>query len=70
MFRDNPGVDMKLWWPSDVTRTFCLDHELAEVKMSAVISHVVYISRGRADILLRATEEEFLSLKLDVQDSI
>ena len=70
MFRDNPSVDVKIQWLSDVTRTFCLDRELAEVKMSAVTYSFVYISRRRTDIIQRATEEEFLSLKLDAQDSI
>lgn len=69
-FRDNPTVDTKLRWLSDVTRAFRLDRELAEVKMSAVTSRFVYISRSRDDIIQSATKGEFLSLTLDVQDSI
>ena len=69
MFRDNLSLDVKIRLLSDVTRTFCLDRELAEVKMSAVTSFV-YIARRGTDIIQRATEREFLSLKLDAQDSI
>ena len=57
-------------WLSDVTRTFCIDRELDEVKMSAVTSRFVYISRRRIDIIKGATEGEFLFLKLEAQDSI
>lgn len=70
LFRDNPAVDSKLRWLSDVTKAFHLDRELAEVKMSAVTSRFVYISRRRNDIIDSATQGEFLSLKLDVQDSV
>ena len=38
--------------------------------MSAVTSRFVYISRRRDDIIESATIGEFLSLKLDLQDSI
>ena len=38
--------------------------------MSAVTFRFVYISRRRTGIIQRATEGEFLSLKLDAQDSI
>jgi len=69
-FRDNPTVDMKLRWLTDVTKTFRLDRELAEVKMSAVTSNFVFISRHRQDIVDRVTSGEFLSLYLDIQDSV
>lgn len=70
IFRDNPTVDTKLRWLSDVTKAFRLDRELAEVKMSAVTSRFVYISRRRDDIIESAIKGAFLSLKLEVQDSI
>ena len=70
LFRDNPSVDLKLRWLSDVTKAFHLDRELAEVKMAAVTSRFVYISRRRKDIIESATKGEFLSLKLDAQDSV
>ena len=68
-FRDNPGCDVKLRWLAEVTKAFRLDRELAEVKMSAVTSRFVYISRCRTDIIDRVMGGEFLSLTLDRQDS-
>ncbi|XP_064120272.1 uncharacterized protein LOC135224879 [Macrobrachium nipponense] len=49
---------------------FSLDRELAEVKMSAVTSRFVYISRHRLDIINRVKGGEVLSLVLDVQDDV
>ncbi len=69
-FKENASCDLKLRWLSDVTQTFRLDRELAEVKMSAVTSRFVYISRRRKDIIDRVTGGEFMSLHLDIQDSI
>lgn len=69
MFIDNPTVDVKLRWLSEITKAFSLDRELAEVKMAAITSRFVYISRKRANIIESATKGEFLSLKLDLQDS-
>lgn len=69
LFRDNPSVETKLRWLSEVNRSFSLDRNLAEVKMSAVTSRFVYISRTRLDIIDSVTKGEFLSLFLDVQDS-
>ena len=68
MFRDSPGVDVKLRWLSEVTKAFSLDRELAEVKMSAITSRFVYISRRRQDVLDNVKNGEFLSLHLDTQD--
>lgn len=70
LFCENPTVDTKLRWLSDVTKSFHLDRELAEVKMSAVTSRFVYVSRKRADIIESATKGNFLSLKLQVEDSV
>ena len=70
LFRENPSVDVKLRWLSEVNKTFRLDRELAEVKMSAVTSRFVYISRRREYIINKVTNGEFLSLLLDVQDSV
>ena len=50
-FQENPPNSVKLRWLSDVTVAFRLDRELAEVKMSAVTSRFVYISRHRKDII-------------------
>ena len=69
MFEGNPGVDIKLRWLAEVNRVFGLDRTLAEVKMSAVTSRFVYISRKRSDIVQRVTAGEILSLLLVVQDS-
>ena len=68
MFRDSPGVDVKLRWLSEVTKAYQLDRELAEVKMSAITSRFVYISRLRQDIVDNVKNGEFLSLYLDTQD--
>ena len=69
-FQQNPTTAVKLRWLHDVTTTFRLDRELAEVKMSAVTSRFVYISRRRKDILDSVMGGEFPSLQLDIQDSI
>jgi len=69
VFRDNPGVDIKLRWLAEVNRAFSLDRNLAEVKMSAVTSRFVYVSRSRQDIINSVTKGEFLALQLDKQDS-
>jgi len=68
-FSGNPSTDTKLRWLSEVTKTFQLQRELAEVKMAAVTSRFVYISRRRADIIDRVKTGEFLSLPLILQDS-
>ncbi|XP_050714202.1 uncharacterized protein LOC126997248 [Eriocheir sinensis] len=60
----SPTVDTKIRWLSEVTRTFHLDRNLAEVKMAAVTSRFVYISRRRADIVDTVTRGELLSLFL------
>ncbi|MPC62671.1 hypothetical protein E2C01_056760 [Portunus trituberculatus] len=69
MFQDNPRVDIKLRWLAEVNRVFGLDRTLAEVKMSAVTSRFVYISRERPDIIQRVMAGEFLALTLVEQDS-
>lgn len=69
LFRDNPSVETKLRWLSEVNKYYCLDRTLAEVKMSAVTSRFVYISRKRADIIDSVAKGNFLSLFLDAQDS-
>jgi len=66
LFKENPTVDTKIRWLSEVTKTFPLNWELAEVKMSDVTFRFVYISRRRTDIIDRVTSDEFLSLFLDV----
>ncbi|XP_045118197.1 uncharacterized protein LOC123508526 [Portunus trituberculatus] len=68
-FPNNPGVDVKLRWLSEVTRHFSLDRALAEVKMSAVTSRFVYVSRRRQDIVQSVVAGDFLALKLRVEDS-
>ena len=68
-FRDNPSVETKLRWLSEVNTNFSLDRNLAEVKMSAVTSRFVYVSRKRVDVIDSITKGEFLSLFLDAQDS-
>jgi len=70
VFQENPSNDVKIRWLSEVTKAFCLDRELAEVKMSAVTSRFVYISRQHEDIIDKVTKGEFLSIFLQVQDSI
>lgn len=69
LFKDNPSVDIKLRWLSEVTRTFHLDRDLAEVKMAAITSRFVYISRSRSDIVDSVTKGEIVSLFLEIQDS-
>ena len=50
-FKENSSSEVKLRWLNDVTKAFHLDRDLAEVKMSAVTSRFVYISRCRNDIV-------------------
>lgn len=69
LFRGSPSVETKLRWLSEVNKGFSLDRSLAEVKMSAVTSRFVYISRSRTDIIDSVTKGEYLSLFLDMQDS-
>ncbi|KAK3885525.1 hypothetical protein Pcinc_010266 [Petrolisthes cinctipes] len=68
-FSGNPSTDTKLRWLSDVNRAFQQQRELAEVKMAAVTSRFVYISRKRQDIIDRVKAGEFLSLPLILEDS-
>ena len=68
-FKDNPNVDIKLRWLSEVNQAFNLDRFQTEVKMAAITSRFVYISRRRTDIVDSVTRGEFLSLFLEVQDS-
>lgn len=68
-FLDNPGVNVKIRWLSEVNKVFCLERTLAEVKMSAATSTFVYISRKRHDIVQRVVTGEFLALKLQIVDS-
>ncbi|KAG0713274.1 hypothetical protein GWK47_016555 [Chionoecetes opilio] len=51
LFRDNPSVAIKLRWLSEVNGAFHLDRDQAEVKMAAITSRFVYISRQRPDIV-------------------
>ena len=69
LFRDNPSVETKLRWLSEINKNFNLDRNLAEVKMFVVTSRFVYICRKRIDIINSVTRGEFLSLFLDAQDS-
>ncbi|KAG0714002.1 hypothetical protein GWK47_014958 [Chionoecetes opilio] len=69
MFEDNPSVDVKLRWLAEVNRAFHLKRDLAEVKMSAVTSRFVYISRVRLDVVGSAMNGDFLALTLTPQDS-
>ena len=69
LFKDNLSVDIKLRWLSKVNRAFQLDREQAEVKMAAITSRFVYISRRRSDIVDRVVSGEFLSISPEVQDS-
>ncbi|MPC52766.1 hypothetical protein E2C01_046643 [Portunus trituberculatus] len=55
MFVEDPGVNIKLRWLTEITRAFNLDRELAEIKMSAETSRFVYVSRKRQDIV-KSTE--------------
>lgn len=70
LFRDNPSVEMKLRWLSEVTKAFRIDHDLTEVKMSSVTSHFVSTSWHRTDIISNVTSGTVLSLFLEEQDSI
>ena len=54
---------------SDVNKDFYLQRDKAEVKMVALTSRFVYISRQRSDILELFKAGEFLSLPLLPQDS-
>lgn len=67
LFKDNPSVDLKLRWLSEVTRNFQLDRAQAEVKMAAITSRFVYVSRRRTDVIDSVTSGEFLSLTLELQ---
>ncbi|KAG0694954.1 hypothetical protein GWK47_027083 [Chionoecetes opilio] len=69
LFRDNPSVAIKLRWLSEVNGAFHLDRDQAGVKMAAITSRFVYISRHRPDIVTSVTKGEFLSLPLEIQDS-
>ncbi|MPC19376.1 hypothetical protein E2C01_012289 [Portunus trituberculatus] len=62
-------MDIKLRWLAEVNHAFGLNRTLVEVKMSAVTSHFVYISRKRPDIFQRVMTGEFLALTLVEQDS-
>lgn len=68
-FGGNPSPEIKLRWLSAVTKAFQLQRDAAEVKMAALTSRFVYVSRQRPDILERITSGEFLSLPLTPQDS-
>lgn len=70
LFRKNPEVNVKFRWLSKVVKMFSPDRESAEVKMSAVTSRFVYISRHRQDIIDGVKGGEVLSLVLDVQDAV
>lgn len=70
LFKENPTVAKKLRWLFEVTRTFRLGRELVEVKISAVTSRFVCMSRRSTDIIDRVTSGEFVSLFLDVHDSV
>lgn len=69
LFKDNPSVDIKLRWLTEVNRAFRLDRNLAEVKMAAITSRFVYISRRRSDIVGSVTKGEILYLSLEIQDT-
>ena len=60
-FRENPSNDVKLCWLNDVTKAFCLDRDLAKVKMSTITSRFIYVSRRRQDIMDGITGGGFLS---------
>ncbi|XP_076058517.1 uncharacterized protein LOC143035533 [Oratosquilla oratoria] len=68
-FSGNPSTEVKLRWLSIVTKTFHLQRDAAEVKMAALTSRFIYVSRQRTDILDRITTGEFLSLPPLPQDS-
>lgn len=68
-FSGSPSPEVKLRWLSAVTKAFHLERDAAEVKMAALTSRFVYVSRQRSDILERITSGEFLSLSLVSQDS-
>ena len=61
---------MKLRWLNEVTKAFRLDRELAEVKMPAITSRLVYILKRRNDIIAKVMGGEFLSIHIENQDSI
>lgn len=69
MFTSNPSVSVKLRWLAEVSRAFRLDRDRAEVKMAAVTSRFVFVSRRRSDIVDSVSKGEVLSLPLEVQDS-
>ncbi|KAG0718843.1 hypothetical protein GWK47_051694 [Chionoecetes opilio] len=69
LFRDNPSVDIKLRWFSEVNGAFHLDCDQDEVKMASITSRFVYIFPHRPHIVGSVTKGEFLSLLLEIQDS-
>ena len=68
-FDGNPSPEVKLRWLSAVSKAFHLSRDAAEVKMAALTSRFVYVSRRRSDILERVRSGEFLSLPLVPHDS-
>ena len=68
-FSGNPSPEVKLRWLSAVSKAFHLQRDAAEVKMAALTSRFVYVSRQRPDILARIKSGEFLSLPLVPHDS-
>lgn len=68
-FTGSPSTGTKLRWLSAVNKAFQLQRDLAEIKMAAITSRFVYISRQRTDILERVKSGEFLSLPLIPHDS-
>ena len=68
-FEGNPSLEVKLRWLSAVSKAFHLSRDAAEVKMAALTSRFVYVSRRRSDIVERVRSGEFLSLPLLSHDS-
>ena len=68
-FKDNPNVDTKLRWLTEVNRASHLDRTQAEVKMAAITSQFVYISRRRMNFVNNVPKGEFLCLLFEVRDS-
>lgn len=69
MFEANLSVAIKLRWLAEVNRAYQLVSSRAEVKMSAVTSRYVYVSRKRLDIVKSAEQGDFLAISLVRQDS-
>lgn len=67
-FEEVISVETKLRWLSEVSRQFCLEKNLAEVKMSAVTSRFVYVARARSDVIKSAVNGEILAIKFKVDD--